>query len=162
MTPLKYTLAWLLTFLPLAALAWTSHYNGDEFHFLTQAKQVAAGAVITRDFFEFIMPGTFLLTGGLFALFGPSLLGGRLLQAAAVAVLALIYWRLGRAIGLKGWLAALPVAMLLGVYYLRNPWFSHHWFGQVGVGLGLLAAWWALGRKAHWPWAVVGLAVGAT
>lgn len=159
---LKYTLAWLAIFLALSALAWTSHYNGDEFHFLTQAKQVAAGEVITRDFFEFIMPGTFLLTGGLFAAIGPSLLAGRLLQAAAVAVLALVYWRLGRAIGLGRPLALLPLGLLLGVYYLRNPWFSHHWFGQVGVGLALLAAWWALGRSRHWPWAIIGLGVGAT
>lgn len=146
----------------LMPFVWSDHFNGDEFHFLAQVKRIVAGEVPTRDFFEFVMPGSLLLTAAWFKLTGPSLLAARLLQGGLVAALALVYLRLGRRLGLSRGIAALPPALLLGVFYAWHPAYSHHWFGQVGVGAALLAAWWALGRERPAAWAVVGAAVGAT
>lgn len=153
---------WLAAFLALLPFVFSSHFGVDEFQFLTEARRIAEGAVIHRDFFEFITPGSFLLLGAWFKLVGPSLLAARLLQAAALALLATAFWAIGRAMGLGRFLALGAPLVLLAVLVPRNFFFSHHWFAQAGVGLTLALAWWALGRRGDASWAAVGAAVGVT
>lgn len=153
---------WLAAFVTLLPFVFTSHFGVDEFQFLTEARRISEGAVIYRDFFEFIMPGSFLLLGAWFKLVGPSLLAARLLQAAVLALLATALWAIGRAMGLGRWLALGAPLVLLAVLVPRSFFFSHHWFAQAGVGLTLGLAWWTLGRRGAASWAAVGAAVGIT
>lgn len=157
-----FWLVWLATFACLLPFVFTSHYGVDEFQFLYEAKQVAQGAVPYRDYFEFIMPGSFLLLGAWFKLVGPSLLAARLLQAVLLATLGAIAWRLTRALGVGPWLAFVPPMALVWVMLPRSFGFSHHWLAQAGVGVALWLAWRAMKRSDALAWGWVGLAVGAT
>lgn len=160
--PARWLAAWALLTVVLLPWCWSDHFNGDEFHFLTQIARITRGEVPMRDFFEFVMPGSLFLTAGLFKLVGPSLLAARVFQTGLVAALAVGYAVLGRSLGLGRGMALLPPALLLGVFYTWQPGFSHHWFGQVGVGVVLLALWRTLGSRHEAAWALVGAAVGLT
>jgi hypothetical protein len=146
----------------LLPFVFTSHFGTDEFQFLYEAKQIAGGAVPIRDFFEFIMPGAFLVLGAWFKLVGPSLFAARLLQAACLATLAVLLWRLARTAGAGRFLAPLPALALLWVLVPRSFSFSHHWLAQTALGATLGAVWYALGRSHTRAWAIVGVAAGIT
>lgn len=161
-TAAKALALWAVLVVALLPVIWTDHYNGDEFHFLTQVKRMVAGEVPTRDFFEFVMPGSLLMTAAWFKLTGVSLLAARVLQLGLVVALALAYGWLGRALGLGRGLAALVPVVVLGVFYTWHPEYAHHWFAQAGVAATLVALWAALGSRKDLAWVGVGAAVGLT
>lgn len=160
-SPWKLLVAWLLACVPLLPYVFTSHFHGDEFIFTNTAKRIADGQSYGRDFFQFVMPGNFMLVALAYKLFGPSLLVARVVQDALVAAMAVAYYRLARAMGVRRGLAVLPAAVLLVVIVGQYFGYSHRWFSQAGVAFTLGLAWVALGRGPR-AWGLVGLGAGLT
>jgi hypothetical protein len=89
----------------------------DEGLMLQAAARIADGQVPYRDFWWFYPPGQPYLLGGLWELFGPSLLTWRILRVLCDAAVAVLVWALARRggaserLGLAAWLmAALAMA----------------------------------------------------
>ncbi len=89
----------------------------DEGLMLQAAARIADGQVPYRDFWWFYPPGQPYVLGGLWELFGPSLLTWRILRVLCDATVAVLVWALARRggaserLGLAAWLmAALAMA----------------------------------------------------
>lgn len=95
--------AWLVGLLLFAGgllLSAVTILNGvqpnDEGLMLQAAARIADGQLPYSDFWWYYPPGQPYLLGGLWALFGPSLLWWRLVRLLADATVALLAWRLAR------------------------------------------------------------------
>src|ERR1700734_2383333 len=62
---------------------------GDQLGFATKGSRILLGELPYRDFFEFVTPGTELVYGALFRLFGVSMCVPNLLMAAMAAAATL-------------------------------------------------------------------------
>src|SRR5918995_1875919 len=149
-----------LLFLGAAVISGVTMLRGiqlnDEGLMLQAAARIADGQVPYRDFWWFYPPGQPYLLGGLWELFGPSLLPWRVLRLLCDAGVALLVWALavrGGAsprVALAAWLAAalamaypsgphpfpLTLVLCLGALLLleRSP-------ALAGVLAGVAAAW---------------------
>ncbi len=126
----------------------------DENIYFYQAVQMAHGAVPYRDFFFAHPAGHLLVPALLFALFGFSLTGAKLIAPAAALVAGVAVWRTARrAFGATGGLAAL-VAFLFAAELLKAS------TNLTGVNLataGIAAGLWA---AASHRWRTAGVAFG--
>lgn len=105
----------VLLFLGGAALSGVTMLKGiqpnDEGLMLQAAARIAHGEVPYSDFWWFYPPGQPYLLGGLWELFGPSLLVWRIVRVLSDATVALLAWRLARRsapgpLALAAWLAS--------------------------------------------------------
>ncbi len=146
-------------FLAAALLSGVTMLKGiqpnDEGLMLEAAARIADGQVPYSDFWWFYPPGQPYLLGGLWGVFGPSLLVWRVVRVLIDAAVALLAWRLARSAGsprlaLLAWLASalamafpsgphpypLALALALGALLL----FTRHPLAA-GVLVGVCAAW---------------------
>ena len=111
-----------LLFLGAAAIAGFSIRRGidpfDEGLALQAASRIADGQLPYRDFHWAYGPGQPFLTGGLFELFGPSLVGWRIVRVAVDAAIATLVYALVRRRA-PGWLAL--VAWLVSACAMAQP-----------------------------------------
>ncbi|MFN8175140.1 MAG: hypothetical protein U0T02_08745 [Solirubrobacteraceae bacterium] len=149
----------VLLFLGAAALSGATMLKGiqpnDEGLMLQAASRIAHGEVPYSDFWWFYPPGQPYLLGGLWSIFGPSLLVWRIVRVLCDATVALLAWRLARRaapepLALAAWLATalamafpsgphpypLALAAALGALlcFERSP-------VGAGVLVGVCAAW---------------------
>jgi len=119
--------------------------DSDEPLILYEATRLQRGAVMYRDVFEIVTPGSQYLFAGLFALFGATLTTARLAMAglqAGIAVLIIVAARRCAA----GWLLAIAAgAAHLALGQPTWPYASPHWLSTFLLMLALVVA---LGR----PW----------
>lgn len=128
----------------------------DEFTLLSDALRQARGAVIYRDFFEFITPLSEWPAAIAFRWVGPSLLVARVLQGLALIGAGLQMCWLARRLGCGPWAATLPAWLLLLALFRNWPVYSHHWWALPFL-LGAVQAAFraAAGAGARW-WAIAG------
>src|SRR5215216_3304434 len=94
----------------------------DEGLMLQAAARIADGQVPYSDFWWFYPPGQPLLLGGLWELFGPSLLTWRVVRVLCDALVALLAWRLALRGGASAWAAlAAWLAAALAMAYPTGP-----------------------------------------
>jgi hypothetical protein len=94
----------------------------DEGLMLQAAARIADGQVPYRDFWWFYPPGQPYLLGGLWELFGPSLLTWRILRVLCDATVAVLVWMLARRGGASGRLAtAAWLTAALAMAYPSGP-----------------------------------------
>jgi hypothetical protein len=154
------TYLFILTLLILtSALSWEFLPVGpDETAVIWTGRQVAAGRVPYRDFFDF-PPPLAMYGAGVFAwLAGAGLTPFRFLMLGWLTVVALVFYGLGRSAGVpRPW--ALAGALLLpGLFVPFWPATSYHWFA-IGLGLiGLLLV--GVPRPAGSAWFLAGVCAG--
>lgn len=149
--------------LPLAlfagglAISGVTILNGiqpnDEGLMLQAAARIAHGEVPYRDFWWFYPPGQSYLLGGLWALFGPSLLTWRIVRVLLDATVALLAWRLARRGG-----ASPPVALgvwLVSALAMAYPTGPHPFPVTLALALGALLV---FEKRPAWAGALVGVA----
>lgn len=158
---LALVLAW--TFLAFTLIPYS---HGDEGNSLAEGlRWFRDGEVIHRDFFEFLPPLSFAVTGLLQLAFGPGLLASRLFTLLLLLFSAWQLMRLARSLGAGPWVATLPGLALVGLLHPLFPGYSHHWLA-LSFSLGAMQAVLADAASAQpgaWrPWALAGfLACGA-
>jgi hypothetical protein len=123
----------------------------DEGLMLQAASRIAHGQVPYSGFWWFYPPGQPYLLGGLWSVFGPSLLAWRLVRVAADAAVAVLAYSLARRwaprpLGLAAWLAS-----LLAMVYPTGP---HPFPIALALALGALLA---LDRHPAWAGVLTGL-----
>jgi hypothetical protein len=118
------------------AAAMVGIQPNDEGLMLQAAARIADGQVPYRDFWWFYPPGQPALLGGIWALFGPSLLGWKLVRALACGAVALLAWRLARRGGAPPW-AALG-AWAAATFALAYPSGPHPFPVTLALCLGAL------------------------
>jgi hypothetical protein len=132
-------LGWLLftgAALICGAAAMYGIQPNDEGLMLQAAARIADGQVPYRDFWWFYPPGQPALLGGLWALFGPSLLEWKIVRALACGTVALLAWRLARRGGAPGWAAG--GAWLVATLALAYPSGPHPFPVTLALCLGAL------------------------
>ena len=100
----------------------------DEGLELTAAMRILGGEVPYRDFWFVYAPGEPYLLAGLFRVFGPSVMGARVMDTALRALLALATWAVARRLAPGGvaFAAWLAVTLWLGPQgFYRIPIFSY-------------------------------------
>lgn len=158
------TLGWLLGAAVFAYLLAFPRVLGrtDESVVLFGAKRVLQGQVMYKDFFEFIMPGSFYFFAALFAATGPSLLAARVAMAAANAVSCVLLYQLARRV------AAVPEACVAVILFATTclpiwPYASPHWLSTtlcLATAAALLSTRWEEATRLR-P-AIVGALAGLT
>jgi hypothetical protein len=123
----------------------------DEGLMLQAAAHIADGQVPIRDFWWYYPPGQPYLLGGLWALFGPSLLAWRVVRVGADALVALLAWRLARRWSSPGWALGAWAASALAMAYPTGP---HPFPIALACALGALLA---LPRQVAWAGVLAGL-----
>jgi len=123
----------------------------DEGLMLQAAARIADGQVPIRDFWWYYPPGQPYLLGGLWALFGPSLLVWRVVRVGADALVALLAWRLARRWSSPGWALGVWAASALAMAYPSGP---HPFPVALACALGALLA---LPRQVAWAGVLAGL-----
>jgi hypothetical protein len=137
---------------------------GDEGELLREAELILQGKQLYADFFQFLPPGSILLTAMWFSIAGISFGSARLLALLTMLGIACLTYLACRQASRN---ARLSVALVIGwVMMSAWPWMqiSHHWFATL---LSMLAAWASLAsldEPQHWlRWPLIaGAAAGAT
>ena len=111
---------------------------GDEGVVMRGADQILQGRVLYRDFFEFIPPGSFILTAAWLELFGNTLFAGRVMTTVLVSTIATLTYSICFQASRDKRLSA--AIALLWVVSSQGVWtqVSHHWFS---VCLATMATW---------------------
>lgn len=162
-------LRWLLVVGLVTALICAPFFRvvvglGDEGAFLRAAELMLRGKRLYADFFEFIPPGTYLLTAAWFSIAGISIESARMLAmltAIGIACFTFLACRLSSR-------NAPLSAALACIWAMMSQWHwmqvSHHWFATL---FSIVAAWSGLAsleqgelRSLRWP-AIAGAAAGA-
>ncbi|MDB5096328.1 MAG: hypothetical protein JWM80_749 [Cyanobacteria bacterium RYN_339] len=150
----------LLLLLCLLPFAGSGVINNDELTYLSHAQRMVAGELPYRDFFEFLPPVTLWLLAGAFALGGVHLVLAHALAAAAVGVVGVQLYRVGRQLELGPLVAWLPAYALVFCLFASWPVWSHHWL-VVPFDVGAVAfAMRGLAGPGYWPWLAAGACVG--
>lgn len=90
------------------------------------ASRIAGGEVIYRDFFQFITPLSFMITGFLYKVFGVSFLAGRIFAlSVSLLYLAFVFLVSKKILG-DDLFSALSVAVLCQAGFVAWPYPSHH------------------------------------
>jgi hypothetical protein len=108
----------------------------DEGLMLQAAARIADGQVPYRDFWWFYPPGQPYLLGGLWELFGPSLLHWRILRVLCDATVAVVVWALARRGGARERLAL--AAWLIAALAMAYPSGPHPFPPTLAMCLGAL------------------------
>lgn len=114
--------------------------DSDEPLILYEATRLQRGAVMYRDVFEIVTPGSQYLFAGAFALFGATLTTARLTMAALQAGIAVLI-----IVGARRCAAGWPLAIAAGAAHLALaqptwPYASPHWLSTFLVTLALVIA----------------------
>jgi len=138
----------------------------DEGIFLLGAERLLHGDRLYADFFEFLPPGSFLLTAGWLAMVGTSLWAVRCLAILVIVGVACLIYLTCRLVLKNAAASALFALAWLVLSLYREGWLvqiSHHWFTTL---FSMIAAWAAIARTEReqrllrGPF-VAGLAAGA-
>jgi hypothetical protein len=111
---------------------------GDQLGFATKGSRIPLGELPYRDFFEFVTPGTELVYGALFRLFGVSLLIPNLLMATMAAAATLWTTWCARRM-MTGVFVVLPALLIIGFVLYGSMDATHHWFSTLAA-MGAVAA----------------------
>ena len=111
---------------------------GDQLGFATKGSRIALGELPYRDFFEFVTPGTELIYGALFRLFGVSMWMPNLLMAAMAAAATMWTTWCARRL-MTGLSVALPALLMTGFVLYGSMDATHHWFSTLAA-MGAVAA----------------------
>jgi hypothetical protein len=146
-----------LLFLGAALLSGVTLLEGvqpnDEGLMLQAAARIADGQVPYEDFWWFYPPGQPYLLGGLWELFGPSLLPWRIVRVLCDAAVALLVWMLARRGGASPKLAL--AAWLVAALAMAYPTGPHPFPPTLAMALGALLL---LDRRPAPAGALTGLA----
>jgi hypothetical protein len=112
---------------------------GDQLGFATKGTRILAGEIPYRDYFEFVTPGTALVYGLLFRVFGVSVWMPNLVMGFLAATMALLMTLCARRV-VRGGFILLPGLLLVGFVLYGSLDATHHWFSTVAV----MAAVWVL------------------
>ena len=118
------------------AAAFSGIQPNDEGLMLQAAARIADGQWPYRDFWWFYPPGQPVLLGALWAAFGPSLLGWKLVRAIAAGAAAVLAWRLARRGGAPSWAAL--AAWAAATFALAYPTGPHPFPITLALCLGAL------------------------
>src|SRR5215472_8091352 len=138
----------------------------DEGIFLLGAERLLHGDRLYADFFEFLPPGSFLLTAGWLAMVGTSLWAVRCLAILVIVGVACLIYLTCRLVLKNAAASALFALAWLVLSLYREGWLvqiSHHWFTTL---FSMISAWAAIARTEReqpllrGPF-VAGLAAGA-
>jgi len=161
------SLWWLLVVGLAAALLCmpfvrTVYLDADEGVFLHAAERMLRGQRLYADFFEFLPPGSFVLTAAWFGLTGISMVAARSLAILTIVGIASFTFLACRRASSNAPLSAL---LTIGwVVMSQGVWtqVSHHWFTTL---ISMVAIWAALGGvqdvpgRFRWP-LIAGIAAG--
>jgi hypothetical protein len=160
---------WLLLVGLIAALLCAPFFRiiysmGDEGMLLRGAELMLRGKRLYADFFEFIPPGSFVLTAAWFGIAGISIGSARTLAVLIIIGISCFTFLACRRASRNTQLSAI----LVSGWVMMSQWHwmlvSHHWFTTL---FSMVAAWAALAsleqplrRSLQWP-IIAGLAAGA-
>ena len=130
----------------------------DEGHLAATAQWMLDGQRLYADLHTGIFPGIYLLTTGLFALFGNDLLVTRWVAAAINIVVIFSLWRIGRRIVSPTW-AIVPSLLHLGLIAFAFPVLSMFNYSTTALAFSLLALLFLLRYLEHGR-LIDGLALG--
>ena len=132
----------------------------DEGLLLQQAEEIARGLVLYRDQDSFVAPAVWYLLAGLFKLFEPNVLVGRLAALVLFAAMtAVVYALAGSLAGRRAAVAA--TGGLLVLYVWAFPHWTWPLYSQFAVFFSLLGALWVMeGRGRGGSTAIAGGAAG--
>jgi hypothetical protein len=137
---------------------------GDEGMFLRAAELMLGGKRLYADFFEFIPPGSFILTAAWFGMAGVSIGAARTLTVLTIVGIACFTFLVCRRTSRNAPLSAILVTGWVMMSQWQWMQVSHHWFTTF---FSMVAAWAALAgldqpppRSLRWP-LIAGLAAGA-
>jgi hypothetical protein len=151
-----------LAFAMALPFAWVTQVYPDEFTYASHGWRICNGAVIYRDFFEFVAPLGSWLAALVFTLTGPSIMALRVVTALALGATAGLFYTVARQLGASRFAAMLPGPIVVGLLYPLWPGFSHHWIQWPLVAAALLGA--TLGssgeRIASRTWLATGVCAG--
>jgi hypothetical protein len=141
----------------------TVYWMGDEGVLLHGAERMLRGNRLYTDFFEFLPPGSFVLTEAWLSIAGISLWSARLLAISVIAGIAcftyLACWQASKNAPLSALLVSGWVVMSQGVW----TQVSHHWLTTLFSMITAWAVFSALNehppRQLRWPM-IAGLAAG--
>lgn len=163
---LRWTFAiGIVTALACAPFFRTIYDFGDEGTFLRAAELMLHGKRLYADFFEFIPPGSYLLTAAWFDVAGISMESARTLAVLTIVGIACFTFLACR---LASQHTPLSAALVLA-WVMMSQWHwmqvSHHWFTSL---FSMIAAWAALASLEKWQphstrWSTIaGMATGTT
>jgi len=146
----------LAVILPYMLLLWNSSFQvGDEGVALMGGWRISQGQVPHGDFFAIVPPFSFLMTAGVFHLFGVSILSGRLLVIVYGLLLVIGVDRLLFRYTNDTWVRIMTSAFLIpfGVFYWPLP--SHHWLVIILQLFSLICLDKAYSSQTPWTWGIL-------
>jgi hypothetical protein len=152
------------TALALGAFAYLLAYppalgGADESYILYEAKRLWNGDVPYRDFFDFIMPGTFYFYALAYAVAGPTFVAARVATALLNAASCGLTFALARRVASPVLAALAAGAFIAGMVPAWNH-AGHHWiatFLSLATAAVVLGQRWQESSRAR-PWVAGGLA----
>lgn len=123
---------------PLQVIKDYNFFFGDEMIVVTVAQAMARGAVLYRDVWEFLQPGSFAALAAVFRVLGS---GPVVLDACALALFGALVGLMHRLVARSASRAAAWLAVVAFVLLLRplGVWLSPHWMGTAAALLVALA-----------------------
>lgn len=123
-------------------LLWPNSMVGlDEGAFLYEAKRIADGDVMYRDFFDLIGPIAPYWLALMYALFGVSMEAARASMAGLHGAIVVLMYAIARQLGVRPLLAVVVALAHVALFYPALPFASPHW---LSTALTLVVFWFVL------------------
>jgi hypothetical protein len=146
--------------LVLLPFLFPAYFHGDELSDLSFGLSMLHGEIIYRDTYSILAPLTSLIAYGTFAVVGPWLWAGRIVQIGVIFLCGWQIYRLSRRLEVPAWAATMPALALVVGLYRAWPGYSHHWLAMPFMLGAIQSAFIAMDRASIRFWALAGAATG--